>query len=112
MFPFMLRCFGVDAKRGWLEFTKLYVTKGEDIPDMKQFNNKFKGRKDTLYLFESSNGLIGGGFTSLPFGSKYGHFLQDEQAFVFSVDNQRIFKKKKNEKHVLFYSDRFVLFGY
>ena len=51
VYPFLLKCFGVDKHRGWLEFTKLFVKKGEAIPDMKQFLKKYKGMEDTIYFF-------------------------------------------------------------
>ena len=66
------------------------------------FHKLCDNKGPTLTLFKTSEGFIIGGYTPLNW-DKYSSWKKDEDTFIFSLTNQKIFKK--NRKSFSIYCD-------
>ena len=65
------------------------------------FHSKCDNIPNTLILFKTEGNRRFGGFTTIPWTSEEnGKYLDDKNAFLFSIDKQRIYPLKSNEKGV------------
>ena len=65
------------------------------------FHSKCDNIPNTLILFKTEGKRRFGGFTTIPWTSEEnGKYLDDKNAFLFSIDKQRIYPLKSNKKAV------------
>jgi len=75
----------------------------------KSFMDKCKGKCPTLAVIKTTNGYVFGGYTTQMW--RDGDFVNDNNAFVFSIDKKRKYKIKKPEHAIRFSFQDFWLFG-
>ena len=78
-----------------IKATLLY-RKSKDGDSVKSFHNLCDNKGPTLTLIESSTGFIIGGYTPLKWDN-YSSWKNDNETFLFSLSNNKIFIKKKLE---------------
>ena len=61
----------------------------------KTFHEKCDGKKNVLVFIETNKNVKFGGFTAIGFNSN-SEFTKDNEAFLFSIDKQKIYNVKKN----------------
>ena len=96
-------------KKNEFEFIKLYIQKNmnKEIKEIKKlyqatvdggepsvFHQKCDNIPNTLTFIESSGNKRFGGFTSIVWNSE-GGYIKDDNAFLFSIDKQKIYPIKK-----------------
>jgi len=82
---------------------------GEQV---ETFHKKCDGVKNTLVLFFSNYERRFGGYSTLPWSSKRGFVKGTGEEFLFSLDDQIIFKQEKNfDKAIYNNPDYFPTFG-
>ena len=69
---------------------ELIYSSSSDGDKIKTFHNKCDGENYLLVLIKTTKGYIFGGFTSIGFDSS-GFELNDDNAFLFSIDKQKIY---------------------
>ena len=93
------------------ELKKLYqaIIDGDDVIN---FHSKCDNIPNTLVLIKSEGNRRFGGFTSIPWTSpKEQEFKDDPNAFLFSLDKQRIYSYKKDGKAICNHKDFGPWFG-
>ena len=75
--------------------TQLLYKKSRDGNDFNTFHNLCDNKGKTLTLIQSSEGFIIGGYTPLEWNRNSG-WKNDNDTFLFSLTNKRIYKKKDN----------------
>ena len=75
--------------------TQLLYKKSRDGNDFNTFHNLCDNKGKTLTLIQSSEGFIIGGYTPLEWNRNSG-WKNDNDTFLFSITNKRIYKKKDN----------------
>ena len=77
------------------EIKKIFqATIDGDTPS--DFHSKCDNISNTLILFKSAGNRRFGGFTTIPWSSEEnGKYLDDKNAFLVSIDKQRIYSLKK-----------------
>ena len=70
---------------------KLIYSSSSDGDSIKTFHNKCDGENFILLIIETTKGYKFGGFTSIGFDSS-GFELNDNYAFLFSIDKQKIYE--------------------
>jgi len=99
------------------EFIKLYIKKNmnKEIKEIKKlyqatvdggepsvFHQKCDNIPNTLTFIESSGNRRFGGFTSIVWNSE-GDYIKDDNAFLFSIDKQKIYPINKDFQHRAIY---------
>ena len=76
------------------------------------FHSKCDNISNTLILVKSAGNRRFGGFTTIPWSSEENDkCLEDKNAYLFSIDKQRIYSLKGNKKAVYHYKDCGPCFG-
>ena len=75
------------------------------------FHSRCDNIPNTLVLIKSAGNRRFGGFTSVQWTSQGGEYKDDPNAFLFSLDKQKIYSYKKNGKAIYNYKDRGPTFG-
>ena len=93
------------------EIKKIFqATIDGDTPS--DFHSKCDNISNTLILVKSAGNRRFGGFTTIPWSSEEkGKGLEDKNAFLFSIDKQRIYSLKDNKKAVYHHKDSGPIFG-
>ena len=93
------------------EIKKIFQTTIDgDTPS--DFHSKCDNISNTLILVKSAGNRRFGGFTTIPWSSEEnGKGLEDKNAFLFSIDKQRIYSLKGNKKAVFHHKDYGPIFG-
>jgi len=79
---------------------------------LSDFHSKCDNIPNTLILFKTEGNRRFGGFTSIPWTSEEnGKYLDDKNAFLFSIDKQRIYPLKSNKKAVYHHKNGGPCFG-
>ncbi len=79
---------------GEIQYNLLYRAT-RDGPKTSDFNNKCSGKNNQLIILKTIKGLIFGGFTGRGFQNTDQKRINDDSVFLFSFDNQKIYKIKK-----------------
>jgi archaellum component FlaC len=93
------------------ELKKLYqaTVDGDTAP---LFHKKCDGIPNTLVIIKSAGNRRFGGFTSQTWQSdSKGKFIDDKNAFLFSLDKQKIYSYKNDNKAIFNYKDYGPTFG-
>ena len=69
---------------------KIIYKSSIDGDNVKTFHSNCDGEENTLIIIETTKGLKFGGFTSIGFDNS-GYELRDDNAFLFSIDRQKIY---------------------
>ena len=69
---------------------KIIYKSSIDGDNVKTFHSNCDGEENTLIIIETTKGLKFGGFTSVGFDNT-GYELRDDNAFLFSVDRQKVY---------------------
>ena len=75
--------------------TELLYRKTKDGDSYNAFHNLCDNKGKTLTLIKSKEGYIIGGYTPLSW-DKYAGWKEDDKTFLFSLTNNKIFRKKNN----------------
>ena len=87
------------------EIKKLYQAT-VDGGEPSIFHQKCDNIPNTLTFIKSSGNKRFGGFTSRVWNSKKGGYKQDDNAFVFSIDKQKIYPNKKGSEDRAIFCDK------
>ena len=87
---------------------KLLYKATRDGDKVNNFHNKCDNIKSVLVLIKSNNGARFGGYTEIGFNDHTGD-LNDDNAFVFSLDKMKIFNAKKGTPSIYCQKD---LYGF
>ena len=77
--------------------TELLYRKTRDGDSFDTFHNLCDNQGNTLILIESKEGFIIGGYTTLNWDNESG-WKKDNNTFVFSLTNNKVFRKNENSK--------------
>ena len=84
-------------KDGKVSFKLLYrASRDGDSP--KDYHYKCDGKKNTLCVIQTPKGCKFGGYTEITINSTIGNFI-DPNAFVFSLNNNKIYENLQKGKH-------------
>ena len=75
------------------------------------FHSRCDNIPNTLVLIKSAGNRRFGGFTSAQWSSSSGEWKDDPNAFLFSLDKQKIYSYKKDGKAIYNYKDYGPIFG-
>ena len=75
------------------------------------FHSRCDNIPNTLVLIKSAGNRRFGGFTSVEWKSSSGEYKDDKNAFLFSLDKQKIYSYKNNGKAIYDYKDFGPIFG-
>ena len=92
------------------ELKKLYQAT-IDGDGVINFHSKCDNIPNTLVLFKSAGNRRFGGFTTQTWESTSGNWKDDKNAFLFSLDKQRIYSYKNNGYAIYCYKDYGPTFG-
>ena len=74
--------------------------------------NKINNKSNLIFLFLTGNQRIFGVFIKTKLENiQHGKYYQDENAFVFSLNNNKIYKILVPQKAIRFYNDEPILIG-
>lgn len=95
-----------EIKNKNIEWTLIYKASrdGESVSDCHSKCNKIS---DTVSIIFSSNGRIFGVYRNIAINGS-GPWSVDDNAFIFSVDNNKIYRVKKGNKVIAFDDDCFI----
>ena len=65
--------------------------------EIETFHQKCDNKNDELVIIKTKKGIIFGGYTEKGFKNT-GDYIKDENAFVFSYSNEKIYDNKKEER--------------
>ena len=73
----------------------------KDGDDCQTYHQKTNNIPDTLTILKTKNDIVFGGYTNIKIPSSYGENFKDDKAFIFSLDNKKLYfpKKGKFSKH-------------
>ncbi|MCQ2820500.1 MAG: TLD domain-containing protein, partial [archaeon] len=99
-------------KKHVLKYNKLYQG-SIDGDSVAIFHSKCDGIKNTLVLVETAGTARFGGFTKMPWKSDLdeGEYFDDEDAFLFSLNNKKIFEYKADGNAICCHKDYGPIFG-
>ena len=75
------------------------------------FHSRCDNIPNTLVVIKSAGNRRFGGFTTIPWTSSNGEWKDDPNAFLFSIDKQKIYSYKKNGYAIYNYKDSGPIFG-
>ena len=92
------------------ELKKLYQAT-IDGDGVINFNSRCYNIPNTLVVIKSAGNRRFGGFTTIPWSSTKDEYKDDPYAFLFSLDKQKIYSYKNDNKAIFNYKDYGPTFG-
>ena len=91
---------------------KLIYRATKDGLNLQNVVNKINNKSNLIFLFFTGNKRIFGLFIKSKLENiQHDKYFKDENAFVFSLDNNKIYKILIPEKAIRFYNDHPILIG-
>ena len=90
---------------------RLLFRASRDGDSAKAFHNKCDAYNNLIILVETTQGIRFGGFTSAKFGGS-AHLKYDNNAFLFSLDNKKVFRIISNQYAIYCYPNSGPCFSY
>ena len=92
------------------KMTLLFRTSNDGFLD-KKLNEKINNKSNLIFLFLMENGRIFGAYIKSKIIARNGTNIKDENAFVFSLNNNKIYKILIPELAMRFYDGDFIKIG-
>ena len=90
---------------------KLLYRESRDGLKLNDLKNKINNKSNLIFLFLTGNTRIFGSFFKVIIEVKHDTYQKDENAFVFSLNNNKIYKILKPEYAIRFYEGNPILIG-
>ena len=90
---------------------KLLFRANKDWLNLKTLKDKINNKSNLIFLFLTGNSRIFGSFFSAKIEVGHQKYAKDENAFVFSLNNNKIYKILIPEYAIYFYNDNPLLIG-
>jgi len=90
---------------------KLLYRSSRDGLKLNDLKNKINNKSNLIFLFLTGNTRIFGSFFKIKIEVKHNIYIKDENAFVFSLNNNKIYKILIPEYAFRFYNDYPLLIG-
>ena len=88
----------------------LYRSNNDGL-DLEKIKSKLKNKSNLIFLFLTGNSRIFGAFIKTKIEEDEGSYTKDENAFVFSLNNNKIYKILKPELAIKFHEKWKILIG-
>jgi len=90
---------------------KLLYRAGRDGLGLKDLENKINNKSNLIFLFITGNTRIFGSFIKVKIEVKHDIYIKDENAFAFSLNNNKIYKILKPQYALRFHNHYIILVG-
>jgi len=90
---------------------KLLYRSSRDGLSLNNLKDKINNKSNLIFLFLTGNSRIFGSFTSSKIEVQHEKYIKDENAFVFSLNNNKIYKILIPEYAIFFYEKYPLLIG-
>ena len=90
---------------------KLLFRKSRDGLNLNTLKAKINNKSNLIFLFLTGNTRIFGSFTSDKIDVEHKKYIKDKNAFVFSLNNNKIYKILIPDNAIYFYEEYPILIG-